>query len=132
MSSYKLLNQETRIRVTNKKHNLQIVEADQGIKTLQLEIHIKTKVTSHRMLAMIEEIDHQLLIILELSIEIQLFSHTDKSTNMLIKNLYMSIKNLYMQIQNLYMSIQNLYMQIQNPYMSIKSPNMLIKNIHKI
>jgi len=82
MSSIKQMNQEIQNRVTNKMHNLQIVEAEPGIKTLQLEIHTKIKETSHRMLAMIEETDHQLLIILDKSIEIQLFSSTDRLLNM--------------------------------------------------
>jgi ABC-type thiamine transport system substrate-binding protein len=63
MSSIKQMNREIQNKVTNKKHNLQIVEAEQGTKTLQLEIHTKIKETNHRMLAMKEEIDHQLLII---------------------------------------------------------------------
>ena len=88
------MNQEIQIRWIIKRFHLQVVEVEQEIKTLQTDLNILILETYHRMLAMIEGTDLQLLTILELLIEIQLFNlisqvpWEDKLLNMLIQDLH--------------------------------------------
>lgn len=87
------MNQEIQNRWIIKRFHLQVVEVEQEIKTLQTDLNILILETYHRMLAMIEGTDLQLLTILELLIEIQLFNlisqvpWEDKLLNMLIQDL---------------------------------------------
>lgn len=54
------MNQEIQNRSIIKRFHLQAVEAEQEIKTLQIDPNILILETYHRMLAMIEETDLQL------------------------------------------------------------------------